>query len=294
MRPTAAAGAGRVATVELDAIGEPKRRVTIDLPPDAEVARGDRIYVRLDPGRPDAATFLPGMKPPATRNRLDPLVLQPMLLARGEAGKAAVRSAETTGDTPLPAGVSAWRLELEVSPRNGFPYRAEVLTTVSTPEKAARLCHPGAEVAVRYDPDDPKTVMIDAAAMGLASPSATTSLDIPGFDRMGTIERIKAVRERSGLDLKGAKDLVESLGANPSGLAAALGGLGAQASATSMTIDWNSLAGMSEINKIAAVRKQTGLGLRDAKDLVEAIDGTGGGSDATAQMLAMLSGKRTI
>lgn len=281
-------GGGRAATVELDAIGAPRRRVTLDLPADAEVARGDRLYVRLDPARPDAAEFLPGVKPPATRNRLDPLVLQPMLLARGETGKAVVHRAETTDlGQPLPAGASAWRLDLEVSPRTGFPYRAEVLTTVSTPEKVARICHQGAEVAVRYDPDDPKTVAIDVAAMGLApAAGSATALQIPGFADMGIIARVKAVRERTGLGLAEAKDLAEAMSANPAAFTASA------AAPSSATIDWSSLQGLGKIEKIKEVRERTGLGLAEAKKLVEIMDEGGAGGDATAQMLGMLSGRR--
>ncbi len=283
----------RVATIELDAIGSPKRRVTADLPANAEVGRGDRIYVRLDPTDPAIAALVPNLAPPTTANRLDPLVLQPMLLAHGEQGKAVVRSAESI---PLPlagvagAGASSWRLDLEVTPRSGFPYRAEIVTAVSSPEKAARLCHAGAEVPVRYDPNDPKTVIVDGAAMGFAPPPQQAAvLDIPGLASMGTIERIKAVRERTGLGLKDAKDLVERMAADPSAFAQ-MTQAAQPGRATEVSIDWASLAGLGKIEKIAAIRKQTGLGLAQAKALVDAMDGAG--LSATDRMSAMLSGRK--
>ncbi len=283
----------RVATIELDAIGSPKRRVTADLPANAEVGRGDRVYVRLDPNDPAIAALVTDLVPPTTANRLDPLVLQPMLQAHGEQGKAVVRSAEAI---PLPlagvagAGASSWRLDLEVTPRNGFPYRAEIVTTVSSAEKAARLCHAGAEVPVRYDPNDPKTVIVDGAAMGFAPPPQQAAvIDIPGLASMGTIERIKAVRERTGLGLKDAKDLVERMAADPSAFAQ-MTQAAQPGRATEVSIDWASLAGLGKIEKIAAIRKQTGLGLAQAKALVDAMDGAG--LSATDRMSAMLSGRK--
>jgi ribosomal protein L7/L12/type II secretory pathway pseudopilin PulG len=283
----------RVATIELDAIGAPKRRVTVDLPANAEVGRGDRIYVRLDPTDPAIAALVTDLAPPTTANRLDPLVLQPMLLAHGEQGKAVVRSAESI---PLPlagvagAGASSWRLDLEVTPRSGFPYRAEIVTTVSSPEKAARLCHAGAEVPVRYDPNDPKTVIVDGAAMGFGPPSQQAAvLDIPGLASMGTIERIKAVRERTGLGLKDAKDFVERMAVDP-GAFAQMSQAAQPGQATEVSVDWASLAGLGKIEKIAAIRKQTGLGLAQAKALVDAMDGAG--LSPTDRMTAMLSGRK--
>lgn len=231
----------RVANVELDAIGAPKRRVTVDLPDDAPVARGDRVYVRPDPSRPDQAFYVPGLAAPVTRNRLDPLVLQPMLLARGEQGQAVVRAAEPADvGAGLPVGASGWKLDLEITPRNGFPYRAEITAVASTPEKAARLCRAGAAVPVRYDPDDPKTVAIDTAAI---APAPADEIGWP-----------------AELATDGAA-----------------------------TIDWNSLAGLGKIDKIAAIRKRTGLDLTQAKALVDAVERSGG--DATSQMVAMLSGR---
>ncbi|MGI4731084.1 MAG: ribosomal protein L7/L12 [Janthinobacterium lividum] len=283
----------RVATIELDAIGSPKRRVTADLPANAEVGRGDRVYVRLDPNDLAIAALVPDLAPPTTANRLDPLVLQPMLLAHGEQGKAVVRNAESI---PPPsaagagAGASSWRLDLEVTPRSGFPYRAEIVTTVSTPEKAARICHAGAEVPVRYDPNEPKTVIVDGAAMGFAPPPQQAAVnDIPGLASMGTIERIKAVRERTGLGLKDAKDLVEWMAADPSAFAQ-MTQAAQPGRATEVSIDWASLAGLGKIEKIAAIRKQTGLGLAQAKALVDAMDGAG--LSATDRMTAMLSGRK--
>ena len=283
----------RVATIELDAIGSPKRRVTADLPANAEVGRGDRIYVRLDPNDTAIATLVPNLAPPTTANRLDPLVLQPMLLAYGEQGKGVVRNAEAI---PLPlaagagAGASSWRLDLEVTPRSGFPYRAEIVTTVSTPEKAARICHAGAEVPVRYDPNDPKTVIVDGAAMGFAPPpQAAAVVDMTELASMGMIEQIKAVREQTGMGLRDAKNLVERMAADPSAFAT-MSQAAQPGQSTEVSIDWASLAGLGPVQKIAAIRKQTGLGLAQAKALVDAMDGAG--LSATDRMTAMLSGRK--
>ena len=89
------------------------------------------------------------------------------------------------------------------------------------------------------------------------------------------------------MGLREAKDLVERMNA---GLATA-----PVTWTSSATIDWAGLPAMTKIEKIAAVRKQTGLDLAQAKALVEAMDGSGGGTggDATSRMMNMLSGRTT-
>jgi hypothetical protein len=169
----------RQLSLELDAIGGPKRRVTADVPANQNVpySSGDRLYVQLDPRNPDTVTIPSstsgGHILPAGSNRLDPIVLGPEVLRSGAVGTAVVRNAtsEALANPALAArGFSKWLLELEVTPERGWPYRAELSTSVSTPEKVARICVAGAQVPVRYDPDDPKSIVIDAVAMGYGNP----------------------------------------------------------------------------------------------------------------------------
>ncbi|MGC1303174.1 MAG: hypothetical protein WA840_12455 [Caulobacteraceae bacterium] len=227
----------RVAALELDAIGAPKRRVTADLGQDQPLERGERVYVLTDPAKPDLVEIAPpsatgGAVLPQGPNRLDPLVLGPQLLKAGAKGKGVVKSVEAQ-DVPqalAARGLSRWRLEIEVTPEHGWPFRAELETTVSTPQKVAQICHAGAEVAIRYDPKDTKTIGVDSVAMGYGdpyehlqaaagvSPEAGPLLAGPGanpFDGsllrdLGEIERIKLLRHAMpGLGLREAKDMVE-------------------------------------------------------------------------------------
>ncbi|QYE32949.1 ribosomal protein L7/L12 (plasmid) [Polymorphobacter sp. PAMC 29334] len=280
----------RIATVQLDAIGEPKRRVTVDVPSAAELERGDRIYVELDPVDSSRAS-LPvslgkGYKLPAGMSRLDAVVLGPSILLRGAEAMAVVRAAN---EVPLanPAlgatGASKWRLDLEVSPKTGFPYQADLTITLSSAEKVARICHRGAEVPVRYDPADPKTLTIDSPAMGYAIPYDALAGSIASSAPKGSmIEQIAAVRAQQGVSLREAKDMVERMNAGM-----------APPSSTHATIDWAALQNMGVIERVKIVRQQTGLDLKDAKDLVEMMSAAGmTGSDATERMMAMLSGKR--
>ncbi|MGI4731516.1 MAG: ribosomal protein L7/L12, partial [Janthinobacterium lividum] len=285
----------RIATVELDAIGEPKRRVTVDVPSNAQLERGERIYVEIDPADSSRASLPVSLgeryRLPAGMSRLDAVVLGPSILSRGAEAAAIVRTAD---QVPLanPAlgasGASKWRLDLEVSPKTGFPYQADLTITLSSAEKVARICHRGAEVPVRYDPADPKTLTIDSPALGYPNPyDALAGAMAPSSMPQGSkIAQIAAVRAQQGVSLREAKDMVERMNA---GMATS-----SIAPATSTTtIDWAALRGMGKIEQIKLVRQQTGLDLKDAKDLVEMMDRSGmTGNDATQRMMAMLSGKR--
>lgn len=228
------------ATLELDAIGAPKRRVVAPLSEGHGLTRGDRVYVLLDQNEPSVVTLAPasmtgGQVLPTGSNRLDVLVLGPQILERGAKAKGVVKAAESM---PLanPAlagrGFSKWRLDLEVTPESGWPYRAELTISLSTPEKAARIAHAGAEVMLRYDPDDTKTVTIDSVAMGYGNPyeaalsavsstqtvTVTTTTSAFGGNTLllvnsgrNLIEVIKTIREvRPGTSLADAKNLAES------------------------------------------------------------------------------------
>lgn len=228
------------ATLELDAIGAPKRRVVAPLPEGHGLTRGDRIYVLLDQSDPSVVALAPASMTgvqtlPVGANRLDALVLGPQILEAGAKAKGVVKTADSIpmADATLAArGFSKWRLDLEVTPESGWPYRAELTISLSTPEKAARIAHAGAEVALRYDPDDTKTVSIDSIAMGYGNPyetlsspmqstrtvTITTTMGSPGGQTVllvnagrNLIEVIKMVRSaRPGMSLLDAKNLVES------------------------------------------------------------------------------------
>ena len=228
------------AQLELDAIGAPKRRVTMTVPEGASVTRGDRLYVVLDADDPSKVSLAPtsltgGQTPPEGTNRLDALVLWPQILRAGDKAKGVVKSAESMplGNALLESrGLSKWHLEIEVTPERAWPYRAELTTTLSTPEKAARIAHAGAELPLRVDPNDPKTIAIDPIEMGYGDPYEAmksagpfTTTRVTSFTTTGPtsghtvilmdagrnkISVIKEVRELMGLDLKDAKDLVES------------------------------------------------------------------------------------
>jgi ribosomal protein L7/L12 len=229
------------AILELDAIGAPKRRVVAPLSEGHGLTRGDRIYVLLDQNDPSVVALAPASMTgvqtlPVGANRLDALVLGPQILEAGAKAKGIVKTADSMpmADATLAArGFSKWRLDLEVTPESGWPYRAELTISLSTPEKAARIAHAGAEVALRYDPDDTKTVSIDSIAMGygnpyetLSSPTqstrtvtfTTTTTGSPGGQTVllvnagrNPIEVIKTVRSACpGMSLLDAKNLVES------------------------------------------------------------------------------------
>ncbi|MGH8783020.1 ribosomal protein L7/L12 [Paraburkholderia sp.] len=228
------------AALELDAIGAPKRRVTLSVPDGASVTRGDRLYVVLDPNDPSKVSLAPasltrGQTLPQGSNRLDALVLGPQILRAGTKAKGIVKTADSIplAEASLASrGFSKWRLELEVTPERGWPYRAELTISLTTPEKAARIAHAGAEVPLRCDPDDPKTISIDSIEMGYGDPyeavksagsfktTTYTTVTTGGAPNGCTvvlvdsgpnlINVIKEVRELTQLSLKDAKDLVES------------------------------------------------------------------------------------
>lgn len=224
-----------LATLELDAIGAPKRRVTAEPGAAQTLERGQRLYVLVDPDDPSSVSVAPlsatsGQTLPEGSNRLDALVLGPQILQQGAKGKGVVKSAESTpmGNPALAGrGFSKWVLSIEVTPERGWPFTAELTTTLSTPEKAARIAHAGAEVPIRYDPDDTKTIAIDSIALGYGDPYAqvqamagapsvtvrTTVLGGPD-----KIQQIAVVRKMvPGMSLKAAKDLVEQSEASDTG-----------------------------------------------------------------------------
>jgi ribosomal protein L7/L12 len=228
----------RELALELDAIGAPKRHVTAPAPVDQTLAVGDRVYVLLDSADPSTVTIAPasmtgGQTLPREGNRLDALVLGPQILTQGERAKGVVKSVEALpmANPALAArGFSKWRLDLEVSPERGWPYRAELTTSLSTPEKAARIAQVGAELPLRYDPEDPSTLAIDSIEMGYGNPYEALRINAPvieqhvsvsingvaqhavvlidaGHDK---IRLIKAVRDvRPGMSLADAKNFVE-------------------------------------------------------------------------------------
>ncbi len=170
--PTTTFDGTRELSLELDAIGSPKRRVSamLDAGQTDDFAVGSRLYVRLDAQDSSKVYVLPanaGPKLPEGSNRLDMVVLGPQMYKNGAHGKAVVKTADKLSSA---IGGGTWKLELDVTPERGWPYRAELLTTVSTPEKAARVCVVGAEVPVLYDPDDPKTMCLDSVALGYGNP----------------------------------------------------------------------------------------------------------------------------
>jgi ribosomal protein L7/L12 len=223
-------------TLELDAIGAPKRRVMARVTEGQTLARGDRVYVVLDPADPSTVSIAPasmtgGQSLVQGANRLDPLVLGPQILKSGARAKGVVKSAESLpmAESVLAArGFSKWRLELEVTPERGWPYRAELTTSLSTPEKAARIAHAGAQVPLRYDPEDPPTIAIDSVEMGYGNPyenvmarepgiGSTVTVSVTGYaqvvlidaghDKIGVIKALCDVPP--GLSLKEAKNFVE-------------------------------------------------------------------------------------
>jgi ribosomal protein L7/L12 len=167
--------------LELDAIGAPKRRVSADLPAGLTLERGDRVYVMVDPDNDRTVTILPpsmtgGQTLPKEGNRLDALVLGPQILRVGTKATGVVKAVESR---PLANaalgehGMSKWYLEFEVQPEQGWPYRAELTITLSTPEKVERIAHVGAKVPLRYDPEDTRTIAIDSIEMGYGDPYAS-------------------------------------------------------------------------------------------------------------------------
>ena len=197
--------------LELDAIGAPKRRVSAQPLAGQDLERGDRVYVRLNPDDDQTVTILPpsmtgGQTLPRDGNRLDVLVLGPQILKSGDKAMGIVKSAEAVplANAALAGrGFSKWRLQLDVRPERGWPYNAELTIALSTPEKAARIAHAGAEVPLRYDPEDPKTLSIDSIEMGYGDPyeamQAATSGGAAGAGLAGALDF--SALKRAGLNL---------------------------------------------------------------------------------------------
>jgi ribosomal protein L7/L12 len=99
-------------------------------------------------------------------------------------------------------------------------------------------------------------------------------LPAPALDALArgqTIEAIKLVREATGLGLKEAKALVDAhLAGAPSSLASSFEKALPAGGLTSTAIE--ALQRGSKIDAIRLVREQTGLGLKEAKDAVEAYE----------------------
>jgi len=166
--------------LEVDGIGTPKRRVTITQIVDGPVpAAGDRVYILVDPEDPACVALVPGswtqgQSLPRGANRLDPLVLGPELLRKGAKASGTVLSAtrQPMGNPALEGkGFSKWSLGFDVRPEDGSPtYRAEMVISLTSPEKAQRIAQVGVEVPLRYDPADPQSFAIDSIAMGYGDP----------------------------------------------------------------------------------------------------------------------------
>ena len=111
---------------------------------------------------------------PRGANRLDPLVLGPELLRKGAKASGTVISAtqQPMGNPGFEAqGFSKWALSMDVRPEDGSPaYRADLVISLTSREKAERIARVGAEVPLRYDPSDRQTFAIDSIAMGYGDP----------------------------------------------------------------------------------------------------------------------------
>lgn len=170
----------RQLVLDIDTIGAPPRRVTatqiiIGKPPSI----GERVYILVDPDDPGIVALVPpsmtgGQSLPATANRLDPLVLGPEILRQGAQAKGVVTSAleQPMANPELAAkGCSKWKLVIDVTPDDGSPpYRATLVTALSSREKTERIARVGAQVPLRYDPADRQTFAIDSIALGYGDP----------------------------------------------------------------------------------------------------------------------------
>ena len=105
-------------------------------------------------------------------------------------------------------------------------------------------------------------VMVAGAAGGAAAAEEKTEFDVilanAGASKVGVI---KAVREVTGLGLKDAKDLVDNA---PKALKE-----GASKEEAEQIKEKLEAAGASKVKVIKVVREITGLGLKEAKDLVD-------------------------
>lgn len=124
-------------------------------------------------------------------------------------------------------------------------------------------------------PFDPFTV---------ADPSRPTQVDTPGdtpawLDEVAALVRsgskimaIKLYRERTNSSLKDAKDAVEAMEHGPAALPPALHSYDAPPPAAGLDRVRQALAAGSKIQAIKYYRELTGLGLKESKDAVEAME----------------------
>jgi len=105
------------------------------------------------------------------------LVLGPQLLTLGAKATGMVESVKQiplANDPMASKGFSKWELVLTVKPALGLvvPYKANLTIALTSKEKADKIAYEGAEVPLRYDPNDLQTISIDSPAMGYPDPYA--------------------------------------------------------------------------------------------------------------------------
>jgi ribosomal protein L7/L12 len=132
-------------------------------------------------------------------------------------------------------------------------------------------------------------------------PSSLPRDVIDAIARGDTIEAIKRLREAARVDLKTAKDAVEAYAKGQPlpplpGLPVSLAALSQGAASVLPGDVLAALRGGNKIEAIKRLREATGLGLKEAKDLVEAHEGGGAGaaglrSPAAAPMPTVVSGR---
>ena len=174
--------------LEIDAIGAPKRKVTITQAMFGEAYQtGERLYLLVDPDNPQSMAILPlsavgGQHLPHSMNRLDAIVLGPQILQVGAKAKGTVTDVKQIplGDPALEAkGYTRYHLKVHIVPDNGSaPYDAEQDLSFIRPERAARIAVVGAEVPIRYDPEDPQCFATDSFALGYPDPYAQVQADM--------------------------------------------------------------------------------------------------------------------
>jgi len=106
------------------------------------------------------------------------------------------------------------------------------------------------------------------------------------------IEAIKLLRETTGIGLKEAKEEIDRLSKDMSGqaLSPALSGSGGPGPSGGLSKEVVDLAHQGQkIQAIKLLREQTGMGLKEAKEQVEAVTGhTGGGCMSVLLLLVMI------
>ena len=110
-----------------------------------------------------------------------------------------------------------------------------------------------------------------------AVPSETDLAEIRALAARGNkIEAIKRVRQRTGLGLKEAKDFVEALAAGEGGSLPVVSAPAMPGTDEQELAEIRALAARgNKIEAIKRVRQRTGLGLKEAKDFVEALPAAG-------------------